>query len=60
MSFIKKTMASVFGIGGTKVDTVLTNSTVFPGGKIEGFINIYGGEVSQDIQSVYIDVKTTY
>ncbi len=60
MSFIKKAMANVFGIGGTKVDTILSTTNTTPGGLIEGNVHIYGGEVEQQIQSLYIDVKTTY
>ncbi|MGL6106454.1 sporulation protein [Romboutsia sp.] len=60
MSFLKKAMANVLGIGGTKVDTVLSNTSVIPGGKIEGMVNIYGGEIEQQLQCVYIDVKTSY
>lgn len=60
MSFFKKAMASVFGVGGTKVDTVLNNSTVILGETVSGVINIYGGEVSQEISNVYIDINTTY
>lgn len=60
MSFIKKAMANVFGVGGAKVDTVLTTKTSSPGSKVEGYVNVYGGEVTQQVKSIYIDVKTTY
>ncbi|MGL5346982.1 MAG: sporulation protein [Peptostreptococcaceae bacterium] len=60
MSILKKTMACVFGIGGTKVDTIVSSKCIYPGGKIEGLVNIYGGQVNQDIKNVIIDVKTSY
>lgn len=60
MSFLKKAMANVLGVGGTKVDTVLYSSNVVPGGKIEGVIKIYGGGIEQHINKVNLTVKTTY
>lgn len=60
MSILKKTMANVFGIGGTKVDTVVSDKSIYPGGRIEGIVNIYGGQINQDIKNVIIDVKTNY
>lgn len=60
MSFFKKAMANVLGIGGTKVDTILSNNVTIPGGKINGVVNVYGGEVEQYLQCVYIDIKTNY
>lgn len=60
MSILKKTMANVFGIGGTKVDTVVSSKSIYPGGNIEGVVNIFGGQVNQDIKNVIIDVKTNY
>lgn len=60
MSFIKKALANVLGVGGAKVDTVLSTKNTAPGEIVEGFVNIYGGEVDQQIKNIYIDVKTTY
>lgn len=60
MSFFKKGLASIFGIGGTKVDTVLNSRNVYVGEKITGNINIFGGEVEQFIDKVVVSVNTTY
>lgn len=60
MSFFKKAMANVLGIGGTKVDTVLSRDTITQGEKMDGVINIYGGEIEQEIKNVYICVNTKY
>ena len=47
----KKVMAKV-GAGGGRVETTLTNSSVYPGGTVEGVIDIGGGEVSQLVEYV--------
>lgn len=60
MSLLKKAMANVLGVGGAKVDAVLSNINTTPGGNVEGYINICAGKVSQQIKSVSIDVKTKY
>lgn len=60
MSIIKKGLASIFGIGGTKVDTVLVNNNVSPGDIVDCRVNIYGGEVSQYIDKVILRLDTNY
>ncbi len=68
MSFFKKMLATV-GIGAAKVDTVLNSSVFYPGGQVEGVINVTGGSVDQEIDeltlSLMVEVKresddTTY
>jgi sporulation-control protein len=46
-----KVMAKV-GAGGARVETTLTNSSVYPGGTVEGVIDITGGEVDQHVEYV--------
>lgn len=60
MSLLKKAMANVLGVGGAKVNAVLSNTSTTPGGNVEGYINICAGQVTQQIKAVSIDVKTRY
>lgn len=59
MGFFKKLLTSV-GIGGAKVDTVISNPDVKIGEDIEGVVNIIGGSVEQNINKVEIELKTEY
>jgi sporulation-control protein len=59
MSFMKKILSSV-GIGAAKVDTQLHGDEFRAGEKISGEIVITGGNIEQEISSVYISVMTTY
>lgn len=54
MSFFKKTLAT-FGIGSAKVDAVLQQEAVVPGGQVNVIIHVYGGATEQAIDN--IDVK---
>jgi sporulation-control protein len=47
----KKVMAKV-GAGGARVETTLTNASVYPGGTVEGIIDIAAGEVDQQVEYV--------
>ncbi len=52
----KRMMASL-GSGGASVDTVLTNPNVYPGGVLEGRVDIKGGDVDQDIDYVQVSLQ---
>ncbi|MEF9950995.1 MAG: sporulation protein [Clostridium sp.] len=60
MSFFKKAMANVLGIGGTKVDTVINTPSVPNGGTVEGNIIIKGGSVEQSVSKVKLNVDASY
>ncbi|MFD1775158.1 sporulation protein [Paenibacillus rhizophilus] len=59
MSMFKKVLASV-GIGSAKVDTRLEEAQVVAGGTLRGVVSIRGGQVEQQIDKIYIYVKTQY
>lgn len=59
MSFFKKVLASV-GIGSAKVDTKLETETVRVGGPLRGIVQIQGGQMEQQIDSIYLYLKTKY
>lgn len=59
MSFFNKVLASV-GIGGAKVDTKLEKSEYVAGETMRGVVEIYGGNLEQQIDSIYLTVYTTY
>lgn len=59
MSFFKKVLASV-GIGSAKVDTRLETETVRVGGPLRGRVQIQGGQMEQQIDSIYLYLKTQY
>ncbi|OUM90479.1 sporulation protein [Caldibacillus debilis] len=59
MSFVNKLLASV-GIGSATVDTKIFRSELVPGEKVEGIVQIRGGNVEQQIDSIYLSLYTTY
>ncbi|MDX8361780.1 MULTISPECIES: sporulation protein [Bacillaceae] len=59
MSFFNKMFASI-GIGSTTVDTKLYNDRLVAGEEVKGIVELTGGNVDQDIDSIYLSVKTTY
>ena len=59
MSIFKKLLASV-GIGAAKVDTHLYDDSLIPGEIINGEVYITGGDVSQDIDDIYLYLATEY
>lgn len=59
MSFFNKVLAS-FGIGGAKVDTKLEKSTYTAGETMKGEVEIYGGSLEQQVDSIYLTINTTY
>lgn len=59
MSFFKKMLASV-GIGSAKVDTELDSAEVEVGGVLSGVVRVQGGRTEQQIERIYLYVKTQY
>lgn len=59
MSFVNKLLASV-GIGSATVDTKIFRSELVPGEEVEGIVQIRGGNVEQQIDSIYLSLYTTY
>lgn len=59
MSLFNKMLASV-GIGSAKVDTRLEQNEFVPGGEVRGVVHIRGGNIEQEIDSIYIKVMTQY
>lgn len=59
MSFFNRMMASI-GIGAAQVDTVLEKQRYEPGETLAGVVKIKGGNVEQQIDSIYISVMTQY
>lgn len=59
MSIFKKMLASI-GIGAAKVDTRLYDDNVIPGGLLNGEVDVTGGNVSQEIDEIYLYVATQY
>ena len=59
MSLFNKVLASV-GIGGATVDTRLERSTYAAGEVIRGEIEVRGGNVAQQIDTIYLTVYTTF
>ncbi|MFJ8529105.1 sporulation protein [Bacillus sp. NPDC094106] len=55
----QKFLASV-GIGNAKVDTVLEKDEYMVGEEIAGVVQITGGSVSQQIESIYLILSTSY
>lgn len=55
----QKFLASV-GIGNAKVDTVLEKDEYIVGEEILGEVHITGGSVSQQIESIYLTLSTSY
>lgn len=60
MGVFDKVMASAFGVGATKIDTVVHSRNLMPGGNIQGVCKIYGGKVEQYINKIAINVFTSY
>ncbi|TQV88330.1 sporulation protein [Aliikangiella coralliicola] len=59
MSFFKKALSKV-GVGAAKVDTLLDNAIVYPGGELSGVIKVKGGNVAQSIKKIDLDVRCNY
>ncbi|QCR32979.1 sporulation protein [Lysinibacillus sp. SGAir0095] len=59
MAFFKKMAASI-GIGSAKVDTKIEKTAYNAGDQIKGEVEIYGGNVEQQINAIYLTLYTTY
>ncbi|SLM32215.1 Sporulation-control protein spo0M [Desulfamplus magnetovallimortis] len=59
MSLFKKMLSSV-GIGAATVNTELFNESYTPGESLTGIINIKGGSVEQQIDAIYLKIKSTF
>ncbi|SDN63086.1 sporulation-control protein [Psychrobacillus sp. OK028] len=59
MSFFNKVLASI-GVGGAKVDTKLEKSEFTAGEKMQGVVEVIGGNLEQQIDAIYLTVNTTY
>ncbi len=59
MSMFKKLLASV-GIGSAQVDARLFKDSLLPGELVQGEVHISGGDISQEIDEIYMYVVTHY
>ncbi len=59
MSFLNRMMASI-GIGSAKVDTQLKSAQLRAGDDVEGIVAVFGGNVQQQVDSIYIYLMTHY
>lgn len=59
MSFFHKALASI-GIGSATVDTRLEKDTYRAGEVMQGEIIVRGGQVEQQVDTIYLSVNTTY
>lgn len=59
MALFNKALASI-GIGNAKVDTKLEKAKYTAGDVIRGIVEVKGGNVAQDVDSIYVAVMTTY
>ncbi len=53
-----KKMFAKMGFGSAKVDAILTTDQFYPGGTVEGRIEIKGGNVEQDVSAINLKLKT--
>nr|WP_320014668.1 sporulation protein [uncultured Desulfobacter sp.] len=53
-----KKMFAKMGFGSVKVDAILTTNQFYPGGTVEGRIEIKGGDVEQEISAINLKLKT--
>jgi sporulation-control protein len=59
MALFNKVLAQI-GIGAATVDTKLVKAQLTAGEKIEGTIEVYGGNTDQNIDSIYLRLYTSY
>lgn len=55
-----KKLLSTVGIGSARVDTQLSKTTYRAGDYLEGVIVVYGGNVEQRIDEIYLSLMSTY
>lgn len=59
MSFFDKVFASV-GIGGAKIDARFASDTFTQGEKVDGIVVVKGGNLEQNIDSLYLSIFTNF
>lgn len=59
MALFNKALASI-GIGNAKVDTKLEKTRYTAGDVMRGIVEVKGGNVAQEVDSIYVSVMTTY
>ncbi len=59
MALFNKVLATI-GIGNAKVDTKLEKANYQAGDIMHGVVEVKGGNVAQEIDSIYVSVMTTY
>jgi sporulation-control protein len=59
MSLFKRMLASA-GIGSAQVNTELDSAQAAPGGTISGTVYVKGGRVEQNVDRIYLFLKTQY
>ncbi|HWO96798.1 MAG TPA: sporulation protein [Bacillus sp. (in: firmicutes)] len=59
MALFNKVLAQI-GIGAATVDTKLVKAQLTAGEKIEGTVEVYGGNTTQNIDCIYLRLYTTY
>lgn len=59
MAFFNKALASI-GIGSAKVDTKLEKARYTAGEVMRGVVEVTGGNVAQDVDSIYVSIVTNY
>lgn len=59
MALFNKALASI-GIGNAKVDTKLEKARYTAGNVMRGVVEVKGGNVAQEVASIYVAVMTTY
>ncbi|WP_046173649.1 sporulation protein [Domibacillus indicus] len=59
MALFNKALASI-GIGNAKVDTKLEKARYTAGEMMRGIVEVKGGNVEQQVDSIYVSVMTTY
>jgi sporulation-control protein len=55
-----KKLLAMAGIGAARVDARLQDNTVMPGEMLQGEVHIRGGDVAQEVDSVYLYLVTEY
>lgn len=55
----KQLLASV-GVGAARLDTRLVDDTVMPGGQLSGSVLVQGGDVAQEVETLYLSLVTHY
>ncbi|MGB0384245.1 MAG: sporulation protein [Ardenticatenaceae bacterium] len=59
MSFVKRVLSSI-GVGSATVDTILFGEQFAPGDTMSGMVMVKGGDVEQQIDDIYLSIKSTY